>query len=94
MVLENKTFNIAMKQKLGLVKRDPIGGSFWQKHTFLQQTMTLLQGPKYPVANPNLSIHTCQSAVLILPTQFKVAQWKKCLCIWSQYTANLNFPIK
>ena len=26
-----------------------IGGSFWQKHSLLQQTMTLLQGPKDPV---------------------------------------------
>ena len=26
-----------------------IWGSFWQKHSLLQQTMTLLQGPKDPV---------------------------------------------
>ena len=26
-----------------------IGGSFWQKHNLLKQTMTLLQGPKDPV---------------------------------------------
>ena len=26
-----------------------IGGTFWEKDSFLQYTMTLLQGPKYPV---------------------------------------------
>ena len=31
-----------------------IGGSFWQKHSLLQQTMTLLQGPKDTIL-PTLS---------------------------------------
>ena len=37
-----------------------IGGSFWLKHSLLQQTMTLLQGPQRSrFANPNLHVPLC-----------------------------------
>ena len=36
--------------KLSFCQNDsPIGGSFWQKDSLLQYTMTLLQGPKDPI---------------------------------------------
>ena len=39
------------------VDDSPIGGSFWEKDSLLQYTMTLLQGPQFPVLPTLNNVH-------------------------------------